>query len=71
MIDIKELDSRNSDGIHVTLLYDSASELVWIELADTTKNPTTIESYLVPNDRALDAFNHPFAYINREVCVNV
>jgi hypothetical protein len=57
---IRELDARESDGIAVSLLWDTETDAVFIDIVDClTLEPLRLT---VPKDRALDAFHHPFAY---------
>jgi hypothetical protein len=58
--DARELAARESDGIHVLLLWHPRSDEVTVSVDDTR----TGQYFELPveRDRALDAFNHPFAY---------
>jgi hypothetical protein len=55
-----ELAHRNSDNIDVSLFWDSETD----ELLVTVDDARTGTSFSLPavRDRALDVFNHPFAY---------
>ena len=55
-----ELAHRASNGIDVALLWNRSSDSLVVAVADVR----TGESFTVdaPRDRALDVFNHPFAY---------
>jgi hypothetical protein len=56
----RELAYRVNDGIHVHLLWHPADDSVSISLDDRR---TGLSFELpVPGDRAMFAFNHPFAY---------
>ncbi len=58
----RELDSRyNTHGERVTLVWDSETDTVEIELAD---GEGTIRTAPVPAHRALDAFRHPYLYVD-------
>jgi hypothetical protein len=58
--DWRELASRESDGLVVTLLWSSAANRVTVSVADRNLDE---EVHLdVPGTCALDAFYHPFAY---------
>jgi hypothetical protein len=57
----RELAHRHQDGLEVTLLWDARSNTVSIELVDD-RNETAL-TFLVDPKSALDAFNHPFAYV--------
>ena len=55
-----ELDRREGDGMLVSLLWRRARNVVSVAVHD---GRTGLEFELeVPPHRALDAFNHPFAY---------
>ena len=64
----KELARRVSGGVEVTLLRDSRDNSTLIEL----RHPAIKEPirFRVPPDRALDAFHHPFAYLERHLWRN-
>jgi hypothetical protein len=57
---MRELAYRESDGMHVTLLWSEADgELVVVVLDERTA--TAVRLAAQPGN-ALDVFNHPFAY---------
>lgn len=57
-----ELDSRfNSHGELVTLVWHSGTNAVEIELSD---GEGTVHAAPVPAHRALDAFHHPYLYVD-------
>jgi hypothetical protein len=58
--DIRELDHRNTDGIHVTLLWNSRTNRVLIEVEDTRAGDWF--ELMVPASDALEAFRHPYAF---------
>jgi hypothetical protein len=58
-IQSKELDSRTSDGIEVTLLWYPATDTVAVTVADVAAG-ASFEIAVAPAD-ALDAFHHPYA----------
>lgn len=58
---MRELHSRSADGIHVRLLWGSDNGRVLVAVADA-KNDETFTVDVRDGDRALDVFNHPFAY---------
>jgi hypothetical protein len=60
---IRELDHRSNDGIDVTLLWDSDTKRVSIEV-DDHRTGESFELEVDPAD-ALTAFHHPFAYATR------
>jgi len=55
-----ELAHRNSDNIDVSLFWDSETDDLYVVVDDAR----TGNSFSLPaaRDRALDVFNHPFAY---------
>ena len=55
-----ELAHRTSDGIEVTLLWTKATNRVAIAVADTHSGEEL--EFEVAGSRALDAFDHPYAY---------
>ena len=58
----RELDSRlNTHGERVTLVWHSETNAVEIELAD---EEGTVRAAPVPAHRALDAFRHPYLYVD-------
>jgi len=58
--DVRELAARENDGVRVLLLWHPSNDGVTVSVDDTR----TGEYFELPvqRDRALDAFNHPFAY---------
>jgi hypothetical protein len=56
----RELAHRCVGGIDVTLYWDAAKEIVTVKVVDLAEGEDF--EFLVPRARALDAFNHPFAY---------
>jgi hypothetical protein len=57
----RELDSRTSDGIRVRLLWHPADGHVSVAVNDT-KTGEAFELPVREGTRALDVFNHPYAY---------
>ena len=57
---VRELAYRVNDGIHVSLFWNPVSDAVSLSVDDDR----TGEHFELPveRDRALFAFNHPFAY---------
>ena len=56
----RELARREGDGLAVRLLWDSDEDTVSVEVLDERTEALLV--FGVPRDRALDAYNHPFAY---------
>lgn len=61
LIAMREVNSRKCDGIHVRLLWHELTKRVAVAVDDTkTGEAFTIE--VAEGERAVDVFNHPFAY---------
>jgi hypothetical protein len=58
--EFSELAHRERDGLAVTLFWSPRCDEVSIRLVD--KRAETDLAFVVANDAALDAFNHPYAY---------
>jgi hypothetical protein len=58
--DFRELDHRNSDGIHVTLLWNPSTNRVFVWVVDV-RTDSSVDFEVMPAD-ALDAFHHPYAF---------
>ena len=56
----RELAARDSDGVQVRLLWHAADNAVIVAVEDARVGDR-FQMRVAP-DRALDAFNHPFAY---------
>lgn len=56
----RELASRDSDGVHVLLLWHPHDDAVTISIEDARAGRCF--EFAVERDRALNAFYHPFAY---------
>ena len=57
----RELDARNSDGIHVRLLWHPEDDHISVAVNDT-KTGETFELPVGHGQPALDVFQHPYAY---------
>jgi len=58
---LRELDHRASDGIDVRLLWRPHDDRVLVAVSDAkTGEAFTLE--VGPDQRAIDVFQHPFAY---------
>ena len=57
-----ELDSRHRDGMTVQLLWDASSNETVIRIEDGKKTPPEVIQFQVLGSKALEAFNHPFAF---------
>jgi hypothetical protein len=62
---LRELDHRRSDGIDVTMLWDSAADRILIEVNDGRSGEAF--TFEVERGEALSAFQHPFAYASPSV----
>ena len=58
---LRQLAQRRSANLEVTLLWNRRSRRVWISIYDLANDRQ--HSARVPPERALDAFNHPYAYL--------
>ena len=58
--DRRELAYRAHDGIHVSLFWNPADDTVSVEVLDLRAEDFFMVT--VQPRRALDAFNHPYAY---------
>ena len=56
----RELASRESDGVHVLLLWHPDQNALTVSVEDSRAGDHF--QLMVAPDRALDAFYHPFAY---------
>jgi alkanesulfonate monooxygenase SsuD/methylene tetrahydromethanopterin reductase-like flavin-dependent oxidoreductase (luciferase family) len=56
----RELAARESDGVHVRLLWHPRANAVTVSVEDARAGDRF--DVAVSPDRALDAFYHPFAY---------
>ena len=56
-----ELAERESDSISVTLSWTPGSDVVAVTV-DDAKTGDSFELVVADNERALDVFDHPFAY---------
>jgi len=61
----RELARRVCGGLKVTLFRDTRNDSTNIELHHTAI--TEAISFRVPAERALDAFRHPFAYLEQRL----
>lgn len=59
-----ELDSRRNDGHTVQLLWDPESNETSIRIEE--HNPHRIIQFQVLGEKALQAFNHPYAFAPQE-----
>jgi hypothetical protein len=57
----RELDSRASDGVEITLLWNELTGQVAVSVSDP-RNGEEFELVVDPDESALDVFNHPYAY---------
>jgi hypothetical protein len=56
-----ELASRETDGVHVALLWHRHEGFVSV-LVEDTRSDEAFELVLSDTDNAMDVFNHPYAY---------
>ena len=58
-----ELNSRRSDGIEVFLMWYRKHNVLSIMLDDMKANPPVHTEFFVPNDKGVEAFEHPYAWL--------
>ena len=58
--ELRELDHRSRDGVHVTLLWSTRTNRVFVSVVDI-RSGSSFHFEVAPAD-ALDAFHHPYAY---------
>jgi hypothetical protein len=58
--DTRELAARESDGLHVLLLWNPRENALTVEVEDARIGDSF--QFAVASESALDAFYHPFAY---------
>jgi hypothetical protein len=56
----RELAQRSTGPVEITLYWDACGDEVMVELIDRGGG-ASFQVFVAP-DRALDAFNHPYAY---------
>jgi len=59
----RELASRVNGDLAITLFWDPRDDSTSIDIYHATTDETI--SFRVPPDRALDAFHHPFAHLDK------
>jgi hypothetical protein len=59
----RELACRVNGGLEITLYWSAEDNSTSIDVHQIATEETI--SFLVPRDRALDAFHHPFAHLAR------
>jgi len=57
---MRELDSRDANGIEVTLFWNERTDRVLVSVVEEYSGDRF--TFVVDAVNALDAFNHPFAY---------
>jgi hypothetical protein len=57
---VHELAERSSSGTRVRLLWRQGTTVLWVEVRESDTDRAL--AILVPAERALDAFHHPYAY---------
>ncbi len=58
----RELDSRSSNGVDVTLLWNPRTNVLYVAVVDEREGASF--RFEVDAADALDAFRHPYAYAN-------
>lgn len=57
---LRELNSRESDGLSVAILWNSDTDEVFVSVLDS--KTATAETFQIDPADATDAFAHPFTY---------
>jgi len=60
----RELAHRRSGGLEITLYWDAEEHSASVEVHQPATQETI--AITVPDQDALDAFHHPFAYLDRQ-----
>jgi hypothetical protein len=63
MAQLLEIDHRANGGIDVSLMWDQAADMLYVQVIDWGMDEDY--TFAVDRDHALDAFRHPFAYADR------
>lgn len=58
---VRELARRQADGIEVSLLWNSTDNALSVAVADS-RTGDSFQLAVAQRDRALDVFEHPYAY---------
>lgn len=61
----RELDQRINGGLRITLYWHPHDNGTSIEIYEAATDETI--AFPVPADRALEAFNHPFAHLRDQI----
>jgi hypothetical protein len=61
LLSIVEVDSREADGLLVTLSYDKSTEIAYVGIFDSKTD--FMHTLPVPAKDAYNAYQHPFAYL--------
>jgi hypothetical protein len=61
MNNTREIHHRSNDGLDVRMLWDPGENKVTVLVSDA-RTGEVFEIEVGPGERALDVFNHPFAY---------
>lgn len=62
MTELRNLAARTGDGLTVALNWSPADDAVYVSVADDRSGKN--HHSRVPSDKALDAFYHPFCYVD-------
>lgn len=61
--DTVELADRRNDGIEVFLRWHKGANILTVALIDNKQEPPFATEFVVPNDKGMEAFEHPYAYM--------
>ena len=59
-LQVRELDYRQADNLEVRLLWDRVTDTCYVTVHENEQLVTTVE--VLEGEKALDVFQHPFAY---------
>ena len=58
-----ELMDRRNDGLEVFLNWHREADILTIAMIDHKQEPPFTVEFVVPNDKGIEAFTHPYAYM--------
>ena len=59
----EELMHRRNNGVEVFLYWYRTHDILSVLLNDEKAEPPLSTEFIVPNDKGLEAFNHPYAWL--------
>lgn len=58
-----ELMERRGDGLEVFLNWHREANILTIAMIDYKQEPPFTTEFIVPNDKGMEAFEHPYAWL--------